>query len=111
MQIKPIAAALALLACQSAAYADTTSADTELDNIVITATRASQNPLKSLNDVSVITRSDIDHSNAQSLPELLQQTIGLETLSNGGSGTVSSLYTRGTNSNQTVILIDGVPSL
>ncbi len=108
MQIKPIAAALALLACQSAAYADTTSADTELDNIVITATRASQNPLKSLNDVSVITRSDIDHSNAQSLPELLQQTIGLETLSNGGSGTVSSLYTRGTNSNQTVILIDGV---
>ena len=108
MQIKPIAAALALLACQSAAYADTTSADTELDNIVVTATRVSQNPLKSLNDVSVITRSDIDNSNAQSLPELLQQTIGLETLSNGGSGTVSSLYTRGTNSNQTVILIDGV---
>ena len=108
MQIKPIAAALALLACQSAAYADTTSADTELDNIVVTATRVSQNPLKSLNDVSVITRSDIDNSNAQSLPELLQQSIGLETLSNGGSGTVSSLYTRGTNSNQTVILIDGV---
>ena len=108
MQIKPIAAALALLACQSAAYADTTSAETELNDIVVTATRASQNPLKSLNDVSVITRSDIDNSNAQSLPELLQQTIGMETVSNGGSGTVSSLYTRGTNTNQTVILIDGV---
>ena len=108
MQIKPIAAALALLACQSAAYADTTSADTELDNIVITATRASQNPLKSLNDVSVITRSDIDHSNAQSLPELLQQTIGLETMSNGGSGTASKLFLRGTNSKQVVVLIDGV---
>ena len=92
MQIKPIAAALALLACQSAAYADTTSADTELDNIVVTATRVSQNPLKSLNDVSVITRSDIDNSNAQSLPELLQQTIGIETMSSGGSGTQSKLF-------------------
>ena len=108
MQTKPIAAAIALLACHSLAYADTPSVDTELDNIVVTATRISQNPLKSLNDVSVITRSDIDHSTAQSLPELLQQTIGLETLSNGGSGTVSSLYTRGTNTNQTVILVDGV---
>ena len=108
MQIKPIAAALALLACQSAAYADTTSADTELDNIVVTATRVSQNPLKSLNDVSVITRSDIDNSNAQSLPELLQQTIGIETMSNGGSGTASKLFLRGTNSRQVVVLIDGV---
>ena len=108
MQIKPIAAALALLACQSAAYADTTSADTELDNIVVTATRASQNPLKSLNDVSVITRSDIDNSNAQSLPELLQQTIGIETMSSGGSGTQSKLFLRGTNSKQVVVLIDGV---
>ncbi len=108
MQIKPIAAALALLACQSAAYADTTSTDTELDNIVVTATRVSQNPLKSLNDVSVITRSDIDNSNAQSLPELLQQTIGLETMSNGGSGTASKLFLRGTNSKQVVVLIDGV---
>ena len=108
MQIKPIAAALALLACQSAAYADTTSADTELDNIVVTATRVSQNPLKSLNDVSVITRSDIDNSNAQSLPELLQQTIGIETMSSGGSGTQSKLFLRGTNSKQVVVLIDGV---
>ena len=108
MQIKPIAAALALLACQSAAYAHTTSADTELDNIVVTATRVSQNPLKSLNDVSVITRSDIDNSNAQSLPELLQQTIGIETMSSGGSGTQSKLFLRGTNSKQVVVLIDGV---
>lgn len=108
MQIKPIAAALALLACQSAAYADTTSADTELDNIVVTATRISQNPLKSLNDVSIITRSDIDNSNAQSLPELLQQTIGIETMSSGGSGTQSKLFLRGTNSRQVVVLIDGV---
>lgn len=109
MQIKPIATALTLLACHHAAMADTNNtADTQLDDVVVTATRISQNPLKSLNDITVITRKDIDNSTAQSLPALLQQTIGLETVSNGGAGTVSSLYTRGTNSNQTVILIDGV---
>lgn len=106
MPLKPLSAALALLACHTWAHADTSN--TELEEMVITATRISQNPLKSLNDVSLITRQDINNSNAQSLPELLQQTIGLETVSNGGAGTVGSLYTRGTNTNQTVILIDGI---
>lgn len=107
MQTKTLATSLLLLSATPFALANDHT-DTALEEVVITATRISQNPLKSLNDVSIITRADIDKSNAQFLPDLLQQTIGLEAVSTGGSGSVGSLFTRGTNTNQTVILIDGV---
>ncbi|QJQ52347.1 vitamin B12 transporter BtuB [Vitreoscilla sp. C1] len=108
MQTKTLAASLLLLSAAPLALANDSHNDTALEEVVITATRISQNPLKSLNDVSIITRADIEKSNAQFLPELLQQSIGLETVSNGGVGSVGSLFTRGTNTNQTIILIDGV---
>ena len=58
--------------------------------------------------VIVITRNDIERSLASDVSELLQQHAGLEIARNGGPGQTTSLFTRGTESNHTVVLIDGV---
>ena len=45
---------------------------------------------------------------ASDVSELLQHQAGLEIARNGGPGQTTSLFTRGTESNHTVVLIDGV---
>ena len=58
--------------------------------------------------VIVITRNDIERSLASDVSELLQTHAGLEIARNGGPGQTTSLFTRGTESNHTVVLVDGV---
>ena len=58
--------------------------------------------------VIVISRNDIERSMASDVSELLQSHAGLEISRNGGPGQTTSLFTRGTESNHTVVLIDGV---
>jgi vitamin B12 transporter len=80
----------------------------ELEETVITATRTPV-PLDSVGaPVIVITRDEIERSLASDISELLQQHAGLEIARNGGPGQTTSLFTRGTESNHTVVLIDGV---
>jgi len=79
-----------------------------LKEVVVTATRIEQPLADVLASVSVITRSDIDKAQAQSLAELLASEPGLEFSRNGGPGTVTSFFIRGQESRNTVILIDGV---
>ncbi|HET7809871.1 MAG TPA: TonB-dependent receptor [Steroidobacteraceae bacterium] len=98
-----LARAVALAcACQPALAQD------ELAETVVTATRT---PVKldALDaPVIVITRQDIERSMASDVSELLQQQAGLEIARNGGPGQTTSLFMRGTESNHTVVLIDGV---
>ena len=79
-----------------------------LKEVVVTATRVEQPLADVLASVSVISRSDIDKAQAQSLAELLASEAGLEFARNGGPGTVTSFFLRGQESRNTVILIDGV---
>lgn len=57
---------------------------------------------------TVIGAEDIDRSKATSLPDLLRTVPGLDVVQSGGSGTVTSLFLRGTNSTQALVLVDGV---
>jgi vitamin B12 transporter len=83
-------------------------AQDELDETVVTATRTPV-PLDAVGaPVIVITRSDIERSLASDVSELLQTHAGLEIARNGGPGQTTSLFMRGTESNHTVVLIDGV---
>jgi vitamin B12 transporter len=63
-----------------------------------------------LSSVSVITRADIERSQAQSLADLLQGEAGFEFARNGGPGAVTSFFLRGQNSINSVIVVDGVRS-
>ncbi len=83
-------------------------AQDELEETVVTATRTPVALSSVGSPVIVITRNDIERTLANDVSELLQQHAGLEVARNGGQGQTTSLFTRGTESNHTVVLIDGV---
>ena len=58
--------------------------------------------------VTVITREDIELSLATDLAELLRFEAGIDIGRNGGPGQATSVFLRGTESNHTLVLIDGV---
>lgn len=80
----------------------------EVNPVVISATRMEQPLSQVLSSVSVITRADIDKSQAATLADLLQGETGFEFGRNGGPGTVTSFFLRGQNSSNVALMIDGV---
>lgn len=76
--------------------------------IVVTATRSAATVDDSLASVTVIDREEIERTQAQTVTELLGKTSGMQLANNGGRGKSSSLYLRGTNSDQMLVLIDGI---
>jgi vitamin B12 transporter len=79
-----------------------------LDEVVVTATRSDQTLERTLADVVVIDSQRIRDSAGSSLAELLRSSAGVEISQNGGTGSITGLFMRGTKTAQTVILIDGV---
>jgi vitamin B12 transporter len=80
----------------------------EQEAVIVTATRTAQTADESLASVNVITRDDIEQSQARDVMQLLNLQVGIDVARTGGPGQATSLYMRGTNSNQTLVLIDGV---
>jgi vitamin B12 transporter len=60
------------------------------------------------NSVSVITSDDIDRKQERTLPEALKDVPGLDVVQTGGPGGQTSVFIRGTNSNHTKVLVDGI---
>jgi len=79
-----------------------------LDSVQVTATRTEISRDKTLASVTVITRSDIERSQVSDVADLLGQQAGLDVIRSGGAGANVSIFTRGTNSNHTLVLINGV---
>ena len=80
----------------------------EQPQIVVTGVRHAQTVDDSLASVTVIDRKDIEKSPAVDLLNLLGQQAGVDISRTGGAGQSSTIFLRGTNSNQTLVLIDGV---
>jgi len=85
-----------------------TWAATQLGEVNVTANRTARTVDDSLAAVTVITRQDIEKSQAKSLVQLLSGQPGIITRSTGGLGKTSSLIVRGTSSSHLQVLIDGV---
>lgn len=83
-------------------------AEERIEPITVTATRMAQTADESLASVSVISREQIERSQATSLPQLLSTERGISLSSNGAYGKTTSLNMRGTNSDHVLVLIDGV---
>jgi vitamin B12 transporter len=76
--------------------------------VVVTATRI-ETPLEQVtNSVSVITSDDIRSRQAETVLEVLRNVPGLDVVQTGSRGNVTSVFIRGANSNQALVLIDGV---
>ncbi|MGH8809391.1 MAG: TonB-dependent receptor plug domain-containing protein, partial [Noviherbaspirillum sp.] len=102
---KPLAVAAAVLA----AFSSTAIAqDKSLAPVVVTATRSPQIAKEVLADNVIITSEEIAKSGRTSLVELLQRQRGIEITRNGGPGTNSSVFIRGTDNRQNIVLVDGV---
>lgn len=76
--------------------------------VQVTASRVAETVDSALADVSVITRADIDSSVARDAIDLLRLEAGVDLYRTGGAGQQTSLFLRGANSNQVLVLIDGV---
>ena len=76
--------------------------------IVVTASRGAETADETLAPVTVITREEIERTAAVSVPEALSTVPGIQISNNGGAGQVTSLFLRGTESDHTLVLIDGV---
>ncbi|MGF1769392.1 TonB-dependent receptor [Enterovibrio makurazakiensis] len=89
------------------AHAETTTPSID-DTMVVTASRFEQPVENVVAPISVVTRAEIEQSQAKTLTEMLRRLPGVEMGSNGGIGQNSSLFLRGTNSSHSLILVDGV---
>lgn len=82
--------------------------DSVLEEAVVTATRTQVTLDELTAPLFVIDRDEIERSLAPDAGELLRTHAGIELARTGGPGQPTSLFTRGTESNHTVVLIDGV---
>ena len=86
----------------------TASAQPALPEVIVTATRQPQRVDETVSDVTVIGRAQIERAAGRTLAALLAEQPGVQTASNGGLGTASSVFLRGAESRHTLLLIDGV---
>ena len=108
LTIKPLTMAIAIAAAFPLFTFAQSSQDRMLAPVVVTATRSVQAARDIITDNVVITSEEIAQSGFASLPDLLQRKRGIEISRNGGPGTNASVFIRGTNNNQSIVLIDGV---
>ncbi|MDO4709294.1 MAG: TonB-dependent vitamin B12 receptor [Pseudomonadota bacterium] len=105
---RPASLAMAIIAVFSPFAASAGDDSRKLDNIVVTGSRQPLALRQLLASATVIERDEIERSQAQSLQDLLRGRAGIQFGNNGGAGKATSLFLRGTESDHTLLLIDGV---
>ncbi|TCM68112.1 vitamin B12 transporter [Acinetobacter calcoaceticus] len=79
-----------------------------LEPLVVTATRSEQKIESVPARINIIEASVLEQSPIAELPHLLMRDASINMVQSGGYGQISSIFLRGANSNQTLILRDGV---
>lgn len=78
------------------------------ETVVVSATRVATPLNQVASSITVIGQAEIEARQLRSLPDILSTVPGLNLVQAGGQGGQTSLFTRGTNSNHTKILLDGI---
>ena len=82
---------------------------TTMDQVVVSVTQTETTSAKiGGNSVTVITAKEIEEKNAHTVLELLKTVPGLFITSNGGMGTNASVFIRGADSKNTLVMLDGI---
>jgi vitamin B12 transporter len=76
--------------------------------LFVTASRTEQPLLDLLADVTWIGPDEIARSGVDSLAQLLQRQPGAEIVTEGGPASTSGVFLRGANTDQTLVLVDGM---
>ncbi|MEO8712005.1 MAG: TonB-dependent receptor plug domain-containing protein, partial [Parafilimonas sp.] len=81
-----------------------------LDDVVVTATKSPKKLSETGKVVTIITQQQLQQNSSHSLGEILNQQTGIVIAgSTTNPGTNQSVFLRGANAGNTLILIDGVP--
>ncbi|MFG1294276.1 TonB-dependent receptor [Xanthobacter sp. V13C-7B] len=80
----------------------------ELPDVVVSATTIATPAREVASSVTVITGQQLEETQRRDVPDALQSVPGLNVVQTGGPGGGTSVFMRGTNSNQTKILLDGI---
>jgi len=83
--------------------------DVELDKIVVTPSRVEESYGEISRKVEVITSQDIEDSQAEDLPQALDNITSVDVDSYGGLGSTKSLSIRGSSAAQALVMMDGRP--
>lgn len=84
-------------------------AEPEIGEVVVTATRTADPVGAATKSFTVITAEEIEAKQAQTVREVLRTVPGVTLSQSGGLGTQTTTFLRGSNSNHTLFLMDGVP--
>lgn len=91
--------------------AQTETSDSDIihsDTHIVTANRMALSIDETLASVKVITRQDIERQQSNSVQDVLSKLGNLSVVNNGGAGKTTSVFMRGAESDQVLVLIDGV---
>ncbi len=100
--------ALLSLFCHKFAIAAEAPSEQTLPPVVVTATRTELSPQQATTSISVITADEIRREGAETVVDALRNVPGLDVVQAGALGTTASVFVRGANSNQVLVLLDGM---
>ena len=80
----------------------------DLNPVIVTASRTREPLEAAIASVTVISRADIDRMQPHSVDELLAGLAGISFSNNGDLGKTTSIFVRGTNPDHVLVLIDGI---
>jgi len=78
------------------------------DTLIVTASRIAQTADETLASVSVITKEDIEKNQYKTIAEAINSLSGVVISNSGGLGKQTSIFLRGTESNHTQVLLNGI---
>ena len=101
-------AVLIALAVSFSIHAESLSQDNDVETMTVTGSRLAISTNELAGFRQVLTRADIERSQAQFLSDILPTLAGVDISNNGGTGQFSELRVRGGETNHIVVLLDGV---
>ena len=78
------------------------------DDITVTATGLLTEAIEVPVPTTVISKQELEDAQAENVADVLRRVPGLAVVRSGDEGKVASVFTRGTESDQTLVLFDGV---
>lgn len=79
-----------------------------VEETTVTATKTKISTKEISKKVVIVTKEDIEESGAETVTDILNKIPGVIVNSNGGTGSLSTVYLRGAKPGQTLVMVDGI---
>jgi len=107
-RLAAVSLALALAVPAFAQQPTEPPAAVQVPEILVSATRIESTLATSPDSITVVTREEIDNLQARTVADVLDTVPGVSVSRSGQPGAQTSVFLRGANSGQTLVLVDGV---